>query len=152
MAEVVAVVSALVSVAQLADYVCQASKNIHAFFWAINDASRDVQRLCLALEELNGLAYNICLFEREHSSSRGAVIEHEVLPQAITSLSGCKEELETLRHSIDLATSQPSGSTRRMRLGRRIRWVMKEKELSTLLGRLEKHKSTLNLYFCCLNA
>jgi len=152
MAEAVAIVSALSSFAQLADYVCRASKSIHSFFWAIGEASQDFQRLCSTLESLNGLAYSICLFEREHSSSKGVVIEHEVLPQMIKSLRECKEELATLQQCISLTTDQPSASARRIRLGRKIKWVMREKELSALLDRLERHKSTLSLYFCTLSA
>jgi hypothetical protein len=141
----------VVSVAQLADNICKVSKTVGEFFWAVREASENASKLHQLLTDVNSLAYSICMLDREHALTKAAVHEYETLPEVVRKLTGLRDELNSLQTFVGNISKAPYGTKRKLKLGKRIKWVLHEKALIASLGRLEQHKSTLGLFLEVLN-
>jgi hypothetical protein len=141
MAEALAVLGGVASAVQLAGVICDISIDLYGFFSAIKDASEEMQRLCDVLQGLESATRNIQLHNAEYASSISALEGHEVLPEVMTNLENIKTDVDALR---TMAGKQI------LKLGRRIKWICNKEHINCVVGRLERHKSNLELAMIAL--
>ena len=152
MAEALATLGGVAGAVQLAGAIHRVSAELYGFFWAIKDASEEMQRLCDVLQGLESATRNIRLHNAEHASSIAAVEEHEVLPEVVANLKIIERELNALRKTSEssVATGHADAGTLSLRLIRGIKWVNNKKHIDAVAGRLERHKSNLELAMIAL--
>lgn len=143
MAEVLAVLGGVASAVHLAEVVGRISTELYGFFRTVKDSPEQIERLCSVLQGLESATRNIQLHNAEHASSIAAAEEHEVLPEVMTNLNDIKTELDALRMMTDPSVFAAGGQA--SKLGQRIRWMYNKKHVSVVVGRLERHKSNLEL-------
>lgn len=152
MAEALAVLGGVASAVQLADVICRISTELYSFFWAIRDASEEMQRLRDVLQGLESATRNIQLHNVEYASSIAAVEEHEVLPEVMTNLKNIKTELDALRTTTgsSVAAGHAGAGRQTSKLSQRMKWIYNKKHINAVVGRLEGHKSNLELAMIAL--
>jgi hypothetical protein len=135
MADPITIVGTLASAVQLANAVVVTSKELYNFFAGVKHAFRDAERLRLSLRDLEAIAASV------HNSN----IHHETLPEVVSTLKSCYDELNSLHTIVNDAKSAETSQSSVKRLGKRISWVFEEKKIQDSVKRLEILKANLSI-------
>jgi len=148
MTDPLTVLGSVASVVQLADVVGRLSKELYAFFWAINDASDEMKTLRSALEDLEA---TMALLTRhgKHISADEACkppatdsgidsgIDMTMNSAITTVLISLRRELDELKSKLP--------KPRRKGIGIRLKWVLDKQRTMEVVSSIERHKSTLQI-------
>ncbi|KAI9884226.1 MAG: hypothetical protein M1823_003975 [Watsoniomyces obsoletus] len=138
MAEALVAFGAAGSALQICDVALRCAREIHGFLSDLKDASKDVQHLRSALNDVISIMKNLSSYIAEFSSSANARQHFEVLPEAIVdAVQGFHDDVTTLKEFLpsDLSTS----------LRRRIRFVFDHAQIRKAIRKLEHRKTTVLL-------
>ena len=151
MAELGAALGLAASVVQLADVAFRISRRIFQSFADVRDAPQEIDRLKIALNDMMSIVQNVSLFYQESQSSNFTTGENNELPLFVRDLRGCISELNMLESDI-LKIGNSSASRFGGNAKRGLLWACDKNKILASKGRLEAHKSSLQIALTTLCA
>lgn len=134
--------SVTAGVVSLADVVWRTSKELYAFFAAVNDASKDVQSMLLELQHFDGILTSIKNNADSFNSSACATDDGLSASGLLANLRYCLGEFEVLKDMVEESKrNQGQGSVKK--LASKIKWVFDEKKIVRSCKRLGNVKVLL---------